>query len=620
MPSPPDPRLAEALAHHRAGRLEQAVAGYEAAIAAGLDGAELRNNLGHALRGLGRREQALLHYTRAARQKQGYFRAELARAELAAELGRLAEAAEAFAAAIPLAPDPDALRIRLAGAQAALNRPDLAVATLRQVAPGRPDAAVLHNNLGNALLAVGQPMAGLSELRAAQALLPGRPEPLVNLAHAQMAAGQAEAAAAACAEALSIDADYWPAWHNRLLALNYCAGETPEAIAAEHRRFGERLAAATPALPPPDNLPEPLRRLRVGYLSGDLRGHSVGYFLDGVLAAHDQAAVEIVAYATQPAEDHVTARMRPHVAAWRSVAGLDDAALAARIRADAIDILVDLSGHSGHTRLPMLARRPAPVQAAWIGYPQTTGLAAIDWILADALVLPPQDEALYVERPMRLPGCYLCYAAPPPPVPRGPPPSLAAGFVTFGCFNGLAKLNDAVLAAWARILRELPLARLLVKTRALGEPAMAAAFRDRFHRLGGDAGRLELQGHLAARQHYARFADVDLMLDPFPYGGCTTLVEAIHAGVPTIALRGRGGMMTRSAETLLAAVGEPGWLAADLDEYVARAVGLARDREALAAARARLSPAALREAGPFARRLEAAYREMWRDWCGRQRP
>lgn len=614
MPSPAEDALRGALAHHRAGRLAEAAAAYRAAIAPGRDSAALRGNLALALRGLGRMEEAATEYRAALALAPGDPRMLGGLADVLVALGRLAEAAEALAAAIDAAPDPDAVRMRLAGLQARQHRPDLVIRTLGAVDPAGPHAAVMRNNLGNALMAVGRPQAALAELAAAAALLPDRPEIVVNMAQALMAAGRPAEAAQACAGVLARHPANWPAWHNRLMALNYLPEVSPAAIAAEHRRFGDALAAAVAPMPAPANPRDPDKRLRIGFVSGDFRTHSVGHFLEGVLAAHDREGFALVAYANQAAEDAATARMRPRFAAWRQVAALDDAALAEAVRADGIDILVDLSGHTGHTRIETFARRPAPVQAAWIGYPQTTGVAAMDWIIADARALPPQDEALYRERVMRLPGCYLCYAGPLP----GPPPATAPRSApVFACFNGLAKLNDEVLATWARILDGVPGARLLVKTRALGEEATAAAFRARFVAQGGDPARLDLEGHLAAAAHAARFAAVDLMLDPFPYGGCTSTMEALAAGVPCLALRGRGGMMTRSGETLLAAAGLPDWVAPDLDAYCRIAVLAGREPDRLAAARARLRLDALCDAARFCRGLEEAWRAMWREWCAR---
>jgi predicted O-linked N-acetylglucosamine transferase (SPINDLY family) len=262
--------------------------------------------------------------------------------------------------------------------------------------------------------------------------------------------------------------------------------------------------------------------------------------------------------------------------------------------------------------------RPAPVQVSWIGYANTNGVAAMDWIIADAVVLPPEDEALYIEKPLRLPGCYLCYTAPKQAVASSPPPMLRQGHVTFGCFNNLAKINDEVLSAWAAILTRLPDARLLLKTAVLREAATAQELRARFVAVGGDVTRLDLEGHSPRADYFARYATVDFMLDPFPFPGGTTTVEAIHAGVPTLTRRGRGGMISRNGETLLSAVGLKDWIAADTADYIGKAVAFAKDGQGLATIRARLSLGPLGDAATYARGLEAGWRLIWRDWCARQ--
>jgi predicted O-linked N-acetylglucosamine transferase (SPINDLY family) len=297
---------------------------------------------------------------------------------------------------------------------------------------------------------------------------------------------------------------------------------------------------------------------------------------------------------------------------------LEDAAIVAQIRADGIDILVDLTGHTEASRIGVMEYRPAPVQVSWIGYANTNGVAAMDWIIADNVVLPPEDEALYIEKPLRLPGCYLCFTPPRDAVAPTPPPMLRQGHVTFGCFNNLAKINDEVLAAWAAILARLPDARLLLKTTTLGEAATARKLRARFAAAGGDVARLDLEGHSPRAGYFARYATVDFMLDPFPFPGGTTTAEAIHAGVPTLTRRGRGGMISRNGETLLSAVGLADWIAADTDAYIEKAVAFARDAAGLAALRARLSLGPLGDAATYARGLEAAWRFIWRDWCARQ--
>jgi predicted O-linked N-acetylglucosamine transferase (SPINDLY family) len=401
-----------------------------------------------------------------------------------------------------------------------------------------------------------------------------------------------------------------------LLGLNYMPGITAEEVAAAHRAYAARFARPAPALVA--SPPEPDRRLRIGMLSGDFRQHPVGYFLEAAIAAHQRAGFHLSAYDVGKRADATTARLRGVFDAWRPVGALEDAAIVAQIRADGIDILVDLTGHTEASRIGVMEYRPAPVQVSWIGYANTNGVAAMDWIIADAVVLPPEDEALYIEKPLRLPGCYLCYTAPKQAVASSPPPMLRQGHVTFGCFNNLAKINDEVLSAWAAILTRLPDARLLLKTAVLREAATAQELRARFVAVGGDVTRLDLEGHSPRADYFARYATVDFMLDPFPFPGGTTTVEAIHAGVPTLTRRGRGGMISRNGETLLSAVGLKDWIAADTADYIGKAVAFAKDGQGLATIRARLSLGPLGDAATYARGLEAGWRLIWRDWCARQ--
>jgi predicted O-linked N-acetylglucosamine transferase (SPINDLY family) len=582
-----DPGLAEA--HNNLGvllrarrRVADAERCYRTAIALRPDYAEAWNNLGTALNGLGRAKEALAAYDEAIRLRPGYADAFSNRGGALKDLGRHGAAISSFEQAIAIRPDHADAWYNRGNTLQDQNRFGEAVASSDRaisIAPGHADA---HNNRANALLdmrRVGEALAGFAD---AIATVPGD----------------------------------WDKKSNRLFAMNYAASIAPEEIAAAHRAFGVALAAAHAGTRPPRRATDHRRRLRIGYVSGDFRMHSVGYFIEGILTGHAASgAMDIIAYSNHDGGDIATARMRRNVHAWREIAGVGDEEVAATIRADRIDILVDLSGHTARSRLPLFARRPAPVQASWIGYPQTSGLAEMDWIIADATVLPEEDEHLYVERPMRLAGCYLCYGG--PPVVPTPPPALVSGHVTFGCFNVIKKISDPTLGAWAEIIRRVPAARLLVKTHAVRDAGVAAAFRHAFAAHGGDPERLDLEGHLSTEAHWRRFADVDIMLDPFPYNGCTSTAEALNAGVPVIALRGRGGMMTRSGETLLTAAGLEDLIAPDVAGYVDLAVATASDLDRLGRARARVSAAGFSDVAHFAPRLEQAYREMWADGCKR---
>jgi predicted O-linked N-acetylglucosamine transferase (SPINDLY family) len=621
----------QAAARQQAGDAVAAAALWRQAIAAGFDTAEARNNLGVACRDLGDARGAASAFRAALRARPGYGRAA---ANLAALLraggdpaagARVLEAALAAGADAAPAAGADAARAASPGAslrgEAAqlfreAGRPDLALPHARALAKAAPQDPLAVSGLGETLLGMGRPHDALPHLAAVAAALPDRADAKVNHGLALLQSGRAAAAAAVQRAAIAQDPACRPAWHNLLLALNYVPEASAAEVAAAHRAYG----AAFPPRPAPPfaNPADPGRRLRVGFLSGDLRAHPVGYFLEATLAAHPRGDVTLHAYASQGGGDAATARLRGLFDGWRQVQGLPDAAVAAAIRADAIDILVDLSGHTQGTRLPVLEHRAAPVQASWIGYANSTGSAAVDWILADAATVPPGEEALYVERVHRLPGCYLCFTPPGFAVPRTPPPMLARGHVTFGCCNAPMKLNAAVLRAWARILDQVPRARLLLKARALEDAGTAAAIRQGFAAAGGDPARLDIEGHSPRPAYVARLADIDIMLDPFPFPGGTTTAEALRAGVPVLSLRGRGGMMSRNGETLLAAAGLSDWVAADVDDYVAQAVRRARDPAGLAALRAGMDTRALSDGAAMARGLEAAWRAMWRDWCARQ--
>jgi predicted O-linked N-acetylglucosamine transferase (SPINDLY family) len=646
-PAYADAHFNRAIALEALARPAEALAAYDAAIAANPSHARAFCNRGNVLARLARNEEALESYDRAIVRDPGLAEAHNNRGVLLRTLRRHAEAAESYRRALALRPAYAETWNNLGTALAALGAHEEAIAAYDQAVRLRPDYADALSNRGCAFMSMKALQDALSSFDRAIAIRPGHADAWYNRANAlqdhnhfidaiasydqalAIAPGHANALnnrAKALLDMRQVDAalaDFghsvallrgdWDKRSNLLFTMNYSSTLSPGEIAQAHRAFGQELAAATHAAGRRRHVAGPRRRLRVGYVSGDFRQHSVGYFLEGVLAAHaTRAQVDVFAYANQETSDLATARMKRSVQGWRDIAFMSDEDAHAAIEADGIDILVDLTGHSARSRLPLFARRPAPVQASWIGYPQTTGLEAIDWIIADPTVLPPEDEHLYVERPMRLDGCYLCYSA--PRIEPSPLPALARGHVTFGCFNVLKKIADPVLSAWAEILGRTPGARILVKTHAVGDARVAEDFRKAFAALGGDASRLDLEGRLPTDAHRRRFADIDIMLDPFPYNGCTSTAEALNAGVPVVALRGRGGMMTRSGETLLKAAGLQDWVADDVGAYVDIAVARALDPDALAALRARVGVAGFSDNAAFAIQLEDAYRRMWEDW------
>ena len=325
----------------------------------------------------------------------------------------------------------------------------------------------------------------------------------------------------------------------------------------------------------------------------------------------------IACYSSRLTGDEVTADIRLHADLWREVATQDDQALAARIRADAIDILVDLDGHTAGNRLGVFALKPAPLQVSWLGYPFSTGLAAMDYALLDRATVPPEAEAWFSETVAVLPGSRFGYVGPESPAPA-PPPMLAKGHVTFGSFNNIAKLNDGVIAAWSRILASVPGSRLLLKWPHLANAATATAIRSRFAAAGLSPERLELRGDSPPLGLMAEYGDMDIALDPFPYSGAFTTCEALWMGVPVLTLAGPRPF-SRQSLALLAALGLEADLATtDIESYCARAAALAADAAALIRLRAELRPLMRRrlgQPGAFTRRLEQFYRDIWSSRC-----
>ena len=298
--------------------------------------------------------------------------------------------------------------------------------------------------------------------------------------------------------------------------------------------------------------------------------------------------------------------------------GISDDRLAQLIHEDGIDILIDLSGHTGDNRLPMFAWKPAPVQVTWLGYFATTGVAAIDYLIADPWTLPESEESSFSETIWRVPETRLCFTPPAILLNVTPPPVLANGHITFGCFNNLTKMNERVVALWARILAAIPNSRLYLKARALGEAAVQQSVMKRFAEHGIDPQRLTLETYVPRANYLEAYNQIDIALDPFPYTGGTTTVEALWMGVPVLTLAGRQ-FLARQGVGLLMNAGLPEWVASDQDDYLSRAVAHASDTQGLASLRAGLRQQVLAspifDASRFARHFEAALRGMWEKWC-----
>jgi len=496
------------------------------------------------------------------------------------------------------------------------GRFDEALACYRLALEGAPGDPVPHHNLATALKRMNRLGEAVTEYRRALELDPDYAEALSGLGAALQAQGHVADAVPLYERALSLA----PAFPEPLNHLMFALNALPDVTGADLLAAARRWTAGWPAVPVMTgyaNRPDPDRPLRIGYVSPDFRHHPVGYFLTAILGHHDPAEVEIHCYSNARVVDDVTLKIQADVKGWRSILGLDDAAAAALIQADGIDILVDLSGHMADHRLPLFQRRPAPVQATWLGFFCSTGLDAIDHIIADPTIIRPEDEACYSERVWRLPGCYLCFDGGPIDLPTVPMPAGETGPITFGCLNRRDKMSGPSIAAWAEILRRVPLARLLLKTAGFSDETTRSAMLAAFERHGIGADRLLIEGATPRRAHLEAYHRVDLALDPFPYTGATTSAESLWMGVPLVTLRGQT-FVGRVSASMLQAVGRPELIAEDVEGYIDLAVTLASDRQRLAALRRDLREAAragLGDGAGFARALEAIYRGQWRAWC-----
>ncbi|HMK49909.1 MAG TPA: hypothetical protein VK435_07635, partial [Thermodesulfovibrionales bacterium] len=412
-------------------------------------------------------------------------------------------------------------------------------------------------------------------------------------------------------------------YESLLMLMNYSDRYDASAIFSEHLNFARRFEA--PLLPfHAGHTREKVRDkvLRIGYVSPDFRRHSVNYFLEPVLASHDHDRFEVFCYSDVAVSDVVTERLRGYANQWRDIAGMTDEEAAQLVRRDGIDILLDLAGHTGFNRILMFARKPAPIQVSWLGYPNTTGLSSVDYRLVDSYTDPPgMTDPYYTERLVRLPRTFLCYVPENGGPPVGELPALRSGHVTFGSFNFFPKVSRTTVTLWSSILKALPGSRLILKAKAFSSESVCAKAREMFDAHGIPGERIELMSHKPSySEHLATYNEIDIGLDTFPYNGTTTTCEALWMGVPVVSLGGTTHV-SRVGLSILSNVGIP-WLAARThDEYVRIAVDLALDLEGLQllrrSLREKLIESPLSDAKLFVSGLEACYRDMWVSWCGR---
>jgi protein O-GlcNAc transferase len=403
-----------------------------------------------------------------------------------------------------------------------------------------------------------------------------------------------------------------------IFGLDLCAGVTLAEQQRERRLWYERHARHfSRSIAPFQNSRDPDRRLRIGYVSADFRVHSAAMAFGPIIRYHDRASFEVFCYSGSAIEDVMTQSIRKAAATWRSTMAVDDDALAGQIRADGIDILVDLSGFSAGQRLPVFARKPAPIQVTAWGYATGTGLATMDYLISDPIMVPLEVRHLFAEQILDLPCCY-CYEPPGDAPPVSSLPSLQGSPFTFGCINRTEKISDRAVALWARILGEVPGSRLLLKSASLKSPSVRREMLRRFGDHGLGEGRLIILGSTDVYGHLKALNDVDIALDAFPHTGGITTAETLWMGVPVVTLLGPT-TPGRVSAAFLHAVGMPDWIARDEDEYVRIALEFAEDPEHLARLRQdlrrKLAATPVFDVRQYTRYVERGYRDLWRRWC-----
>ena len=606
------------------GEFRMALEKYEAAARLAPDFARVHLNRGNALLAMGDVRAGIDAYEDALTCNPDYARAYFNRGNARVQAGEPEAALIDYLRAIDLEPEFVDAHVAAGCVLQDLGRTPAAIASFERALVLRPDYAEVHTNLGNALRNDGQFESAVRSHQRALELDPALAQAHNNLGNSLKDLGLLEGAEASYRQALAINPRDTDAFSNLLFNHNYSERSSPSQLPAEARAYGELVGHGVRRFTDWKGTPDPSRCLRVGFVSGDLRDHPVGYFIESVAAALTAGCenrLQLIAYTTHRCHDEIAERIKAQFHSWQSVGGMSNESLAQHIHDDAIDLLIDLSGHTAHNRLPAFARRPSPVQATWLGYFATTGVPAIDHLIADPWTLPDRLTPMFTEKIWRLPETRLCFTAPYPSPPVGKLPAAEGIAFTFGCFNNLSKINEAVVALWARVLEAVPHSRLLLKSPQLQEASVRDRMLASFAAHGIGVERLSMEGLSPRFEYLSAYHQVDIALDPFPFTGGTTTMESLWMGVPVLTLAGES-FLSRQGVGLMANAGLSEWIAESADRYVAFAVEYAGDLTRLAVLRGemrqRLLASPVMDARRFAGHFESALRGMWQQWCASQ--
>jgi len=586
------------IAHCNLKQLPEAVRSFQQALTLDPKNPAAHSNLGNCYKQDGNLADATRCHRKAIAADSAYLPAYINLADILEQQLEHKAAVKTYRKALRIAADtPDnrtnrvLLHHRLGLALRQLDKTDEAIAHYREAITLQPEFAMAHNSLGGALLARNEPEAALACFKKALELEPG----------------------------------YARVHSNVLMTMNYLSGVSQEQIYRASLEFAAQHAARLMrGRAPLRNIRNKQRVLKIGYLSPDFREHSVAHFTRKLIGAHDRNAVEVTCYADVAAPDDWTGQFQTQADHWVPVTDMQDEEVVTRIRDDGIDILVDLAGHTSKNRMLVFARKPAPVQVSWLGYPNTTGMKAMDYRLTDAVADPPGEaDRLHSEKLIRLEHGFLCFQTEESVPGVSPPPCLRQEHVTFGSFNTIKKVTPEVIDAWSRILLSVPNARLVLKSSALEDATTKKNLLQAFADCGIDRDRLDLINAVPHRKkHLALYAKIDIALDPFPYNGTTTTFEALWMGVPVVTLCG-DRHAGRVGASILQHLELPALIADNENDYIGLAKELAGDRQRLVTLRntlrSRMCESVLMDVSLFASTLENAYRNMWITWCNKRK-
>jgi protein O-GlcNAc transferase len=611
------PPLEAAMEHHRAGRLTEAEKIYRQILAEKPDDADALHLLGTIASQTGNPQAGVELIRRAMRLAPGRADFHYNLGNALRQLGRFEEAIVSFRETNRLNPNFAPAFNNLGSALRMVGRADDAIPAFNQAIRLNTNYLEAHSNLGSAFRSLGKFDEAIAAYRRAISIDHKNAKPYSNLANVLKDIGKLDEAIAAYRHAVALEPDNPTNGSNLAYSLLFHPAYDAAAIAEENRRWNDRHARPLRKLiRDHSNDRDPNRRLRIGYVSPDFRDHVIGRNLIPLFQHHDREQVHITCYAHVPAPDAVTARFQKLADRWRNIVGLSDETVARGVRDDEIDILVDLALHLAANRLLVFARKPAPVQVTFAGYPGSTGVETIDYRLTDPHLDPPESgNHFYSEKSLPLPDTFWCYDPLGLELDVSPLPAKSNGYVTFGCLNNFCKCNNQVLQLWARVLNHVDRSRMII---LCPEGSHRTRVLQSLQRESVSSDRIELVAARPREKYLELYHRIDVGLDTFPYNGHTTSLDSLWMGVPVVTLAGNT-VVGRAGVSQLTNLGLTDLIAHSAEDYVRIAAELATDLPRLAELRATLRPrmqaSPLMDGAKFARSIEAAYRQIWQTWC-----